>query len=249
MNLEDNKNSYNHSIKQNSLMNKQEGTFKSPPVTVYRISINGVEDNYVTLSDHYRILAEKDAEIARLKKELSERNNYMWTKDEIQGLIEQLISQKTSLNEPTEDANSRSNYHNVHFDNNIDVSVLTQKLIELSGQKKGINKGEWVIKSLKSWGIVYKILKDKYIFIGNNTDFCKFLLEDVFPNVNDDKRKIELLKLKPSNMTHLSAEIKDKKIFEWRQEYKNNPKKKIYEECNLIYNIIEKIFPKIKKNK
>ena len=57
------------------------------------------------------------------------------------------------------------------------------------------------------------------------------------------------MKLKPSNITHLSAEIKNKKIYEWKQEYTNNPKQKKYEECIVILTIIEKIIPKIKKNK
>ena len=243
----DNNNLTTHSFEDNATKITQEGTRMSPPVTVHPISINGVKDNYVTLSDHERIVAEILKENERLNRELAGNINNMVTKEFMQRLF-MSMNQHPSQNEPTE-TSDKSSYHDVHFDNNIDVSTLTQELIALSVKKKGMDKEVWIINSLKSWGIVCKILKDKNIFIGNNTDFCKYLLEEVFPNIKDVKRKNTLMKLKPSNMTHLSAEIRDKKIFEWNIEYKNNPNLKTYKEGLIILNEINRIIPKIKKNR
>lgn len=242
----DNKNPNNHSIENSKSMNKQEGTLVSPPVNVFRISINGCEDNYVTLSDHSRIVADKDAEIARLNKELTERNNNMYPKEFIQGIIEKFINQQPSQNEQT-DNSEKPSCHDVHFDNSINVPALTKGLISLSEKTIGIYKKDWIINSLKSWGIVCKILKDKGIFIGNNSDFCLYLLEEVFPKINDVNRRIKLMKLKSSNINHLPADIRDKKISEWNNEYINNPKQKKYEECIFILKEMNGLISKIKK--
>ena len=244
----DNNNPNNHSIENSKSMNKQEGTLMSPPVNVFRISINGCEDNYVTLSDHNRIVADKDAEIARLRKELSERNNNMFPKDLIQGFVEQVINQQPSSNKSIDKPNKDS-YHDANFYDNIDVPTLTKELILLSTKKRSLDKEVWIINSLKSWGIVCKILKDRNVFIGNNTNFCKYLLEEVFPNINNVKRKKALMNLKPSNVNHLPAAIKDKKVFEWKQEYAKNPNKKNFEECIVILSLIDKFIPKIKNKK
>ena len=120
-----------HSFEEKDSKNTQEGTLISPPVTIYTISINGMRDNYVTHSDHNRIVAEKDAEISRLKKELEEIHRNMVSKDEFHGLFEKIINQSTSPKEPTDKPDNCS-YHDVHFDNKVDVPTLTQELILFS---------------------------------------------------------------------------------------------------------------------
>lgn len=235
-----------HSFDGDTRKMTQEGTLVSPPVPVHRIAIQGMVNEYVLCSDHYRVVDELIAEIARLRKESEESKKNMVTKEDVQKLLAQFMPQAIPPKEPTERPEKRSHY-DVHFGSNINVPAWTQELIALSGKMNDNKKKGWIINSLKSWGIVYKILKDKNIFIGMTTDFCDYLHDKVFLNVSDDDRRKALLKLKPSNMNHLPAEIKGKKIYEWNNEYQKNPNLKKYEECVTILQEMNRIADKIKK--
>ncbi len=235
-----------HSFDGDTRKMTQEGTLLSPPVPVHRIKVDGREGNYVLYDDHLRVVDELTAEIARLRKESEDSKKNMVTKEDVQELFAHLVPQAIPPKEPTERPEKRSHY-DVHFGSNINVPAWTQELIALSGKMNDNKKKGWIINSLKSWGIVYKILTDKNIFYGNATDFCDYLLSEVFPNVSDENRKQALLKLKPSNLNHLSAEIKGKKIYEWNNEYQKNRKQKKYEECVTILQEMNRIADKIKK--
>ena len=191
--LEDNNNPNNHSFEQKSSTNKQEGTFKSPPIISVQCE-DGTIEAYVSLKDYNAFLKYTNAKNA----EKDQKYNDL---EEKYKRLESELSLKNKVNSGDKASDEYYDVPTWILNSNINGQKVASVLVNLLNHKMA---NKYLIENSRSWYKVYRCLKWYNILSVNCTlsNYCDFINDTILDHI-DDKKRLNNLICKIDNYTSI----------------------------------------------
>lgn len=191
--LEDNNNPNNHSFEQKSSTNKQEGTFKSPPIISVQCE-DGTIEAYVSLKDYNAFLKYTNAKNA----EKDQKYNDL---EEKYKRLESELSLKNKVNSGDKASDEYYDVPTWILNSNINGQKVASVLVNLLNHKMA---NKYLIENSRSWYKVYRCLKWYNILSVNCTlsNYCDFINDTILEHI-DDKKRLNNLICKIDNYTSI----------------------------------------------
>jgi hypothetical protein len=191
--LEDNNNPNNHSFEQKSSTNKQEGTFKSPPIISVQCE-DGTIEAYVSLKDYNAFLKYTNAKNA----EKDQKYNDL---EEKYKRLESELSMKNKVNSGDKTSDEYYDVPTWILNSNINGQKVASVLVNLLNHKMA---NKYLIENSRSWYKVYRCLKWYNILSVNCTlsNYCDFINDTILEHI-DDKKRLNNLICKIDNYTSI----------------------------------------------